>query len=121
MSTWRVAPSPDTDLAKALVVAFDYTRPDENYTAIGEDLAARSIRGAIMFDLLLCNGAGNHRFFVINFDGQKFDLKNVRRVSVPSGPVLTATTALLKAHHKELALGILSREQQLAVRGGQPL
>lgn len=121
MSAWPVFPSPHPELAAALVVAFDSSRPDEHYEAIALDLRNRGVRGTVIFDLLLSNGAGTRRFFAFPFDGEKFDFRCIERLAVPDPKLLQETTRILKKHAREVSMLILRADQRPKVRRGEPL
>lgn len=116
MTIWRIFPCPDQTLAGLLVVATDATRPDEHYEYLAEQLKAQGYRGAVLFDLLTCNGAGKRRFFLLNFTGTEFDLRNIERLEAPSQEVRKAVSRLLHSLVRELDLSVLSPAQRFAVR-----
>lgn len=61
---------------KYVSFSVDYSRPEEYLSDIERELARKKFEGAILFDLLLCNGFNSQRYVASYFNGKHFQAES---------------------------------------------
>lgn len=62
---------------KLIFTAYPEFNPINKLRSIAAELIEKKFKGTVVFDLLVFNGNEINRFVTINFDGTKFDKKNI--------------------------------------------
>lgn len=102
-----------------MVLALGRQRPDEYFPALGRALREAAIKGPIVLDMLLCNGAQRQRYFTAEISPYG-DIGSVRHIDKVSDLCVHSSACLLK-HIDRLDMSLLSDEQRAAVRMAAPV
>ncbi len=101
-----------------IVCSVDYSRPDEYLQEVERDLAKREYSGAVLFDLMLCNGLGSNRFVSMPFDGNDFDGRGVTTLPTVDNKVMKRQMEFYRNHPALLSQSVLTRAQQYQIKSG---
>lgn len=114
MKHFLLSKSPSERFA-ALVFATSVERPHTHLAALATELKRRKLRGSMLFDLLVANGPKSPRFFVVNFDGSRFE--SFEPVQ-PDPEVTVASTQFYSDHIEEFDTSLLTPAMTFALRRG---
>lgn len=90
-------------------------RPHEHLPELALEFRRQRIKGRVVFDLLMANGARSARFFAVNFDGAEFD----RFVPMEPLPELRRESSRFYAEHfEEFDTALLSPAVRFALQRG---
>jgi len=103
----------------AVIIGISYESPIVYFSEISEELNEKSIRGGVLFDMLLYSGNGNDRFFEINFNGKQFNnnsAKNIRFERLT--PLRKRTCEILSNNPDFVESSSLNKQQKDLIRHG---
>ncbi|NRB39200.1 MAG: type II toxin-antitoxin system RnlB family antitoxin [Pseudomonadales bacterium] len=110
----------EADECAYVSMSTDFARPDDYLEDLGKDLFKRQVKGKILFDLLLCNGMKNGRFFIAYFDGRKFESNSFLELSDITPELKSATSEFYMKHYDLVAENnILSKPQKFLIKKGR--
>ncbi|NWC70328.1 type II toxin-antitoxin system RnlB family antitoxin [Pseudomonas sp. P7758] len=104
----------------AFILAANYHSPFECLEEISRELDRQSVRGAVVFDLLLANGTKINRYFLAQFDGKKFAIDSIQEVSMEYMNFSKVSAEMLKRSAKLIDDVLLTPAMKFAVRRGIP-
>ena len=117
MNYFLLAKSPVKEFT-ALVFATGTERPHSYLAALAGELRRQDVRGRVIFDLLMANGARSSRFFAVNFDGVEFDSFEPLE---PMPQLTVETTRFYCEHFREFDTSLLTPAARFALRRGVAL
>lgn len=112
---------PDGLGVSAFVLAANFHNPFECLDEISEELDRQSIKGSVVFDLLLANGSKLNRYFLAEFDGKSFVLDSIHEVGSEYLKFSKISADFLKCNIKVIDDILLSPAMKFAVKRGIPL
>jgi hypothetical protein len=116
MTTFYIIEKADLDGVQAIVLANGLHSPLEQKNELERRLRSDGVRGRVLFDLFLSFGTKGRRYFISNFDGESLTpLERATDVPCSYG---TQSAEMLRRHHEELDLSLLSAASAFAVRKG---
>jgi hypothetical protein len=102
-----------------MVVALGPERPDEYFPALTVALRAAGVKGRVVLDMLMCNGAGKQRYFSAEVStGNR--LVNVGHIA-DGAEFASLSAQCFSKHLARLDMSLLTSAQQAAVRRGTPV
>lgn len=110
-----------SDGLEAAVFATGVLSPMDALEDVERELSSKNIAGQVLFDLLLSNGNKANRYFVIKFDGQKFDHKGFNSAMQRYEAFSPLSAKVLKGHFSEIDPSLLSNAMRFALKRGIPL
>lgn len=119
MSRFLVSPNPDATLGAA-VFAVCAISPLEDLDEVAQDLRKKRITGRVLFDLLLANGNKVNRYFLADFDGQRFKTVRLQPAADHYNEYSGVSAKFLHDHADEIDPSLLSKAMQFALRQGVP-
>ena len=88
---------------------------------VERELSMKKVAGKVLFDLLLSNGHKVNRYYVGEFDGQKFVHNHFDSEMHRYDTLSPVSAQVLKGHYSEVDPSLLSSAMQFALRKGIPL
>ena len=105
----------------AVVLAVSCHAPHEHLEPLTVRMMDLGIQGPVVFDLLLCNGSLNHRFFETEFDGKALSvLKKFKKIEAKEG-LEVASAHFFKAHAKGVDFSLLPASLRKEAKKGKIL
>lgn len=106
---------------QAAVFATCSVSPMEALEDVERELSEKNVSGKVLFDLLLSNGNKANRYFVADFDGEKFDHAHFDSALHRYEALSTVSAKVLKGHYSEVDPSLLTPAMKFALRKGIPL
>lgn len=102
--------------AESVILGLDFSRPEEYYRDIEQELGEIGFQGRVYFDLLLANGPSN-RFFACDFENDKLSLDAIRKVPTNS-ELESLFLELIRKNPAIVDSGVLTKTQRDALIEG---
>lgn len=112
---------PDGLGVSAFVLAANFHNPFECLDEISEELDRQSIKGSVVFDLLLANGSKLNRYFLAEFDGKSFVLGSIHEARSEYLKFSKISADFFRCNIKVIDDVLLSPAMKFAVKRGIPL
>lgn len=80
---------------------------------VAGQLISRNYTGLVLFDLLLSNGV-NDRYYILNFNGNQFDYKTLRKLDIISNKIYNTSNNYYRNNISLLESSILTPKQKRA-------
>lgn len=80
---------------------------------VAGQLISRNYTGLVLFDLLLSNGV-NDRYYILNFNGNQFDYKTLRKLDTISNKIYNTSNNYYRNNISLLESSILTPKQKRA-------
>lgn len=106
---------------QAAVFATGAVSPMEALEDVERELSMQNVAGKVLFDLLLANGNKANRYFVGEFDGQRFKKAGIKSVKNKYTSYSSISAEVLKGHFSEVDPSLLTNAMQFALKKGIPL
>lgn len=114
MKHFLLADSPSSSF-KALVFATSIERPHTYLSTLADEFKRRDLIGNVLFDLLVANGPKSQRYFVVNFDGSRFE--SFEPVQ-PEPEIKMASSRFYSDHLDQFDTSLLTPAMRFALRRG---
>lgn len=111
----------DIPNADAVVLAAGVVNPLTLIEAVEYDLQQIGIAGVVAFDLLLCNGHKQHRFYAAPFDGRHFSTEVLETPGAWYDALSAASAHIFQQRFEEVDPSLCTPAMQFALRKGIPL
>lgn len=105
---------------EAAVFATCAVSPMESLEDVERELSKRQIAGKVVFDLLLANGHKSNRYFIGEFDGNRFRSDEFNSAQPQYETLSPVSAAILKNHFAEVSTSLLTPAMKYALRTGLP-
>lgn len=115
-SSFYIVERADLGSVQAVIVANGIHSPLEQKNELVQRLRCDGVRGKVLFDLFLAFGTKGRRYFFSEFDGESLSPLE-RATEIPSS-YAARSAEMLKRHHHELDLSLLSNAAAFAIRQG---
>lgn len=103
----------------AVIIGTSYESPIIYLREIAKELNEKSIRGVVIFDMLLHSGNGKDRFFEINFNGQEFNNNTAKNIRFERrAPLRKKTCEILFTNPEFVESSILNKQQKELIKHG---
>ena len=112
---------PDGLGVSAFVLAANFHNPFECLDEISEELDRQSIKGSVVFDLLLANGSKLNRYFLAEFDCKSFVLGSIHEARSEYLKFSKISADFFRCNIKVIDDVLLSPAMKFAVKRGIPL
>lgn len=97
-----------------IVYSLEYATLTDYIIGVEEILNKKSYNGLVLFDLLQSNGL-NDRYYVIPFNGVKFEYNKITNKISLSQEVIALTNSFYKKNNNILSNGVLNNLQKLRI------
>jgi hypothetical protein len=114
-----VTTKPEPGLSAA-VFAAGVVSPMDVLDEIERELRIKKVEGRVLFDLLLNHGNKVNRYFVADFDGERFQKTRFRSASEDYEGLSKISAKLLQLHFCEMDASLLSNAMRYAITHGIP-
>jgi len=120
MNRFLVSPHPAQDL-EAAVFATGAASPFDALVEVEADLHEMRIKGKVVFDLLLSHGNRKNRYFIGEFDGQRFRNTRFESAKCRYDDLSPVSARFLRDHVSDVDPSLLSSAMRFALKKGIPL
>lgn len=117
MNRFLVSTRPAPDL-EAAVFAIGAVSPMDALVEVEQDLRQKRITGKVVFDLLLSHGNRANRYFIGDFDGQRFRSARFESAKDRYSDLAPVSARFLREHVSEVDHSLLSGAMQFALKKG---